>query len=369
MSIYKMVKFHTYLSGLAGFCILSIVSGCGHSGHHHEGKGKFAVTSPLKQTTTLTRDYVCQIHSIRHIELRALEKGYLEEIFVDEGQYVHKGDMLFQVVPRMYRAELDRAQAEYDAAKIEYENTEKLKQKNIVATSELNLAKAKLDKAQAELSLAEVHLDFTKIKAPFNGITGRLHVREGSLIEEGELLSTLSDNDEMWVYFNVPEVEYLEYKNDPRHEHDADVKLLMANNQPYARKGKITAIEADFNNETGNIAFRATFPNPDKLLRHGQTGTVLLETPVHDAMLIPQKATFEILDKRYVYTVDKDNKIVSKQISVVAELPDVFVVGDELSEKDTILLEGLRKVRDGDTITPRKEKPAAVLASLRVYAE
>ncbi|MCB0330726.1 MAG: efflux RND transporter periplasmic adaptor subunit [Bdellovibrionales bacterium] len=354
---------------LVGICALLIQSGCSPRETHHEEALKLQVTSPLRENTSITRPYVSQIRSIQHIELRALEKGYVQEVFMDEGQVVKEGQMLFQIMPQMYNAELNKAHAEFEFAEIEYENTERLKKDNVIAPSELNLAKAKLDQAQAELALAQVHVDFTKVQAPFNGISGRLHVRKGSLVEEGELLTTLSDNSSMWVYFNMPEAEYLEFQRRVGTNHETEVELMMANHELYQHPGKITAIEADFNNETGNIAFRATFPNPEGILRHGQTGTVLLKTPLDDALLIPQKATFEILDKRYVFVVDKRNKIRSKPISVVAEMPDLFAIGDELSEKNTILLEGLRKVRDGDSIVPDIKEPKAVLASLKVYAE
>ena len=137
--------------------------------------------------------------------MKALEKGYLQNVYVDEGKMVRKGQLLFQIMPLIYQAEMKKAQAEVEFVEIEYINTKKLADSNIVSSSELALAKAHLDKAKAELSLAQVHLGFTQINAPFDGIVGRFHVRLGSLIEEGELLTTLSDNSKMWVYFNVPE--------------------------------------------------------------------------------------------------------------------------------------------------------------------
>ena len=136
----------------------------------------------------------------------------------------------------------------------------------------------------------------------------RFQVRLGSLLDEGELLTTLSDNSKMWVYFNVPEAEYLDYQTETKTKQDLKVQLLMANNKYFDQVGEIRTIEADFNNETGNIAFRATFPNPKGLLRHGETGNVVIRVPFKNALLIPQKATFEVLDKKYVYVIDEDKK-------------------------------------------------------------
>lgn len=330
---------------------------------------RFLVTSPLKKDTLVTREYVCQIRAIQHIELRALEKGYLQEIFVDEGQAVKKGQMMFKIMPLLYNAELQKAQAEANFAEIEYQNTKSLSDKNVVSPNELALAKAKLDKAKAELSLAQVHLGFTEIRAPFDGIMDHFQVRLGSLVDEGDLLTTLSDNSEMWVYFNVPEAEYLNYKSHTDAENLKKVNLLMANNEMFKYPGVVKTIEADFNNETGNIAFRATFPNPDKLLRHGETGNIHMALPLKDALIIPQKATFEVLEKRYVFVVGKDNVVKQREITVGSELPDIYIIKDGLSQDDRIILEGIRKVSDGDKITYEYKDPKEVLPQLKVYVE
>jgi membrane fusion protein (multidrug efflux system) len=319
--------------------------------------------------TTITEDYVCQISSIHHIELRTQERGYLQKIYVDEGQSVKKGQLLFQIMPRLYEAELQKAKAEVNFTEIEYQNTKSLADRNIVAPNELAMAKAKFDKAQAELALAQVHLEFTQVRAPFDGIIDRFHVRPGSLVDEGELLSNLSDNSKMWVYYNVPEAEYLDYKSEVQSDEAVTVNLLMANNKLFEYPGVVETIEADFNNETGNIAFRATFPNPKGLLRHGETGNVLMHVPLKNALLIPQKSTFEVLDKRYVFVIDEDNVVRSREISIAAEMPHLFAVQDGLDVNDKILLEGLRLVRENDEIGYEFVKPDSAISHLDLYAE
>lgn len=354
------------------FISLSVLlcnTSCKRGHEQKEEEVKFLVTSSLKKDTMITRDYVCQIHAIQHIEMRALEKGYLEKIYVDEGQFVKKGDMMFKIMPLIYNAELQKAQAEADFAEIEYQNTKQLSEKNVVSPNELALMKAKLDKAKAELSMAQIHLQFTDIRAPFDGIMDHFQVRLGSLIDEGDLLTTLSDNSEMWVYFNVPELEYLNYKSHTTEENLLKVNLLMANNQLFKYQGQVSAIEADFNNETGNIAFRATFPNPDKLLRHGETGNIQMGIPIKDAIIIPQKATYEILEKKYVFVVDKSDVVHSREIVIASEMPDIYIIKEGLKENEKILLEGIRKVKDGDKITFTYEDPKTVLPKLRVYVE
>jgi membrane fusion protein, multidrug efflux system len=353
----------------ASLSALISFTGCSSTHEEHEEGVRFLVTNPLKKDTVITKDYVCQIRSIQHIELRALERGYLEKIFVDEGQLVKKGQRMFQIMPMLYQAELQKAEAEANFAQIEYQNTKQLADSNVVSPNELRMAKAKFDKAKAELALAQTHLNFTQIKAPFDGIMDRFQARLGSLVDEGDLLTTLSDNRKMWVYFNVPEAEYLDYQTKAKKDSVMKVELIMANNKLFDHPGFVETIEADFNNETGNISFRATFPNPKGLLRHGETGNIQIKDPVKNALLIPQKATFEVLEKKYVYVVDKDNVVKSREITVAAELPHIFVVKNGLKETDKILLEGLRQVRENEKIEFKLAQPDSVISHLDLYAE
>jgi membrane fusion protein (multidrug efflux system) len=273
-------------------------------------------------------------------------------------------------MPKLYEAEMQRAKAEADFAQIEYKNTKQLADKNVVAPNELAMAKAKYEKAKAELALTNVHLGFTEIRAPFDGIIDRFHVRLGSLVDEGDLLTELSDNSKMWVYYNVPEAEYLDYQAKFKDANGkAKVNLMMANNKKFDYPGIVETIEADFNNETGNIAFRATFPNPKSLLRHGETGNIEMMQPYKNALIIPQKATFEVLEKKYVYVLDKNNEIKSREITIAAELPHIFIIKDGLSVDDKILLEGLRLVKENEKIAYKLEKPEYVLSHLELYAE
>ncbi|SDI67901.1 membrane fusion protein, multidrug efflux system [Chryseobacterium taeanense] len=328
----------------------------------------FNVTSPLVKDTLIDKEYVAQIRSINHIELRAQEKGYIQSIYVDEGQFVHKGQLLFKIMPNLYESDVNRAKAEAKYAEIEYQNTKNLSDKDIVAPQEMAMAKARYEKAKAELSSTNTHLQFTEIRAPFSGIVGKLHVRKGSLVDDGELITELSDNSKMWVYFNVPEAEYLnqmsDHKNDPLH-----VRLKMANGKEFSQDGIVETIESDFNNETGNIAYRATFPNPQGLLRYGETGNILITSPYPDAVMIPQKATFEELEKKYVYVITKDNKVKAREIKIAAELPHIYVVASGLRKDERILLDGLRLVQENQKITSKYQKPEKVMSNLDLYAE
>ncbi|WP_026705190.1 efflux RND transporter periplasmic adaptor subunit [Flavobacterium soli] len=354
---------------LMSLSVLLLTASCKTEHKEHEKEEQFLVTNPIRKDTVVTKDYVSQIQASRHIELRALERGYLQKIFVDEGQFVKQGQILFQIMPKLYEAEMEKAKAEASFAEIEYKNTKRLAENNVVAPNELAMAKAKLDKAKAELSLTKVHLEFTQVRAPFDGIIDRFNVRLGSLVEEGDLLTNLSDNSKMWVYYNVPEAEYLDFRQNQKSDSKPVVKLLMANNQYFENSGIVETIEADFNSENGNIQFRATFPNPKGLLRHGETGNIHVTIPLKNTLLIPQKATFEVLDKKYVFVIDKNNTVQSREVTIEAEMPHLFAIKAGLSENDKILLEGLRLVKEKEKIKYKLVAPQTVLSNLELYAE
>lgn len=192
----------------------------------------------------------------------------------------------------------------------------------------------------------------------------------GSLVKEGDELTTLSDNSLMWVYFNVPEARYLEYMSSTKEEKAGQkIELVLANSRKFPQNGKIGAIEAKFNNETGNIPFRAGLPNPDRILRHGMTGNILIHRTMKNAIVIPQRATFEILAKVYVFVVDKDNVVRRREIVVQNEMEDVFVIGSGIGVDDKIVFEGVRQVRDGDKVEFEFKAPEEILGNQKDHAE
>jgi membrane fusion protein (multidrug efflux system) len=347
-----------------------LVAGCkAHPEGASEPEARVLASHPLRQDVSVTREYVCQVKASRHIDVRALERGYIERVAVTEGQTVNGGQLMFKIQPLTYQAELQRASAEVAAARVEYENTKQLADGNVVSASELALAEARYRKAQAEEQLAAAHLGFTEIKAPFTGLMDRLQVREGSLVEEGEFLTTLADNRHMWVYFNVPEAEYLDYAGKPAGQRNQPVRLKLANGRLFPEQGQVTVIEADFNSDTGTIPFRADFPNPDGLLRHGQTCSVLMETPVPGALLLPQKSTFEVLDHKYAFVVGKDGTASQRRIEVREGLEDLYIVDRGLAEDDVVVIEGLRQVRDGGHVDADLVPAGQAFANLKLPAE
>ena len=354
---------------LVGIYAILCLSSCNTRKEEKEETVRFTVTNPVVIDTSFTKKYVSQIRSVRNIEIRAQEKGYLQNIYVDEGQFVNAGQVMFRIMPKMYEAELLKAQSEAKAAEIELLNSKTLSEKNIVSKSEQALAQAKLEQARAEVAIAKLHLSFTEIRAPFAGTIDRIPKKLGSLIDEGELLTSLSDNSKMFAYFNVSEPEYIDYQHHVKDRGDSTVGLLLANGEELKYKGKVEVIESEFDPETGNIAFRASFPNADKLLKNGETGQVLMTVPMKNALIIPQKATYEIQDKKYVFVVGKDNVIRSKEITIKGEMPDLYIVKSGIKVNDKILFDGIQKENENDKIKYYYLDPKKVLSSLRLKAE
>jgi len=361
-----------------------VVIGCGsdraHDREHETADHPIVVTSAARRDVPTTQTYVCQIHSRRHIELRALQGGYLQEIHVQEGQSVEQGQLLFKILPVVYQARLETDRAKLQLAEITLQNTQKLFEQKVVSDQELAMATAERDRARAEFDLASAEYGFTNIVAPFDGIVDRQYMQQGSLVEEGDILTTVSDNGLMWVYFNVPEANYLRYKslpdaNDPEssqrlHLSGATIELRLANGEIFEQNaGDTVTVESDFDNKTGNIQFRADFPNPDRLLRHGQTGTLLINETLRGGLVIPQRATFEILDRQYVYVVGPDGVAHQREITVAHELEDIFVVGSGLDESDRFVLEGVRQVRDGQPLEFEVRSPEVALSNMKWHAE
>lgn len=366
------------------FCVA--IAACGPE-RKTDTQQKLPVTELIAKDTVLHREYVADINAFRNVEIRARVQGYLDYIYVDEGQEVKQGQLLFRINDQEYRAAYTQAKAnlrsiEADAKAIELElhQVKLLVEKDIISRTELEMAQAKLaavraktEEARSSLSNAEIRLSHTQIKAPFDGVIDRLPFKMGSLIDEGSLLTTVSDVDAFYSYFNVSEKEYLEYiKKKLNHKKENDeVELILADGTLYAHKGKIETMEGEFEASTGNIAFRAKFPNPQKLIKHGASGRVRLTNTVQNALFVPQKATMEIQDKTYVFVVDGKNTVKMQSFTPKLRFSHFYIVETGLKPGDKVVYEGIQNIRNGMSITPAylpldslilitEQKPAAV---------
>jgi membrane fusion protein (multidrug efflux system) len=328
--------------------------------------------------TTYNKEYVAEIQSIQNVELRAKFKGFIDKIYVDEGQTVQAGQTLFTLNNSEYKLEILKTQAQQKAAiselkqaEVELKNTKTLVEKNIVSASELSMMKAKvealqanIDEANANIATAKLNLSFTNIKAPFTGVINRIPNKLGSLVEEGTLLTTISNNKEVFAYFNVSEREFLDFKENNEADKNTSVSLLLANNKLLAQNGKIETILSELDNSSGTIDFRARFSNPNNLLKHGSSAKVVLPVVVKNAIIIPQKTTFEVQDKLYVFVVDANNKVAQREITIVSRMPNLYVVESGLTANDKIIYEGIQNVKQGMKIVPQDVSFKKVITQL-----
>ncbi|WP_439504720.1 efflux RND transporter periplasmic adaptor subunit [Sediminibacterium sp.] len=328
------------------------------------------VVEVVQKDTILQTDYVADIQAVKNVEVRARVQGFLEKIFVDEGHEVKKGQPMFQINDLEYKTELAKAKAavssamaEAKAAELELGRTKILVEKNVIAKTEyelavskVNAAKAKIDEALSAQTSAETKLSYTFIRAPFDGIIDRIPLKMGSLIDPGALLTTISDVHNVFAYFNISENEYLQYRKSVIKglKEDRPVNLLLADGTQYGYSGKIETSDGEFNENTGAIAFRARFPNPNKLLKHGASGKARLTTAVDNAIIIPQKATFEIQDKTFVFIVDKDNIIQTRAFKPGRRVAQYYIVEAGLKPGENIVYEGVQSIRQGAKIKPVK---------------
>lgn len=328
------------------------------------------MTVPVMDVS-IPRGYVCDIHAVQYVEVHARVQGYLEAIYVDEGEFVKKGQPLFRISSNEYRemvtkaeANLQRAIAEAKTKSLEVDRIKLMVDKKIISATELEVAKAKkqaaesgIEEAKSVLQNARINLDYTHIRAPFDGFIDRIPFKIGSLINSGTLLTSVSNIDEVFGYFRVSEADYLQFFNKEFHKGNLrnqlyKVALTLADGSIYPYEGKIETMEGDFDRQTGTIAFRARFPNPDKLLKHGSSGKILMQRKFEDAVLVPQKSTFAIQDKNYVFILDHKNIARARSFHAVDQYDQYFIATD-LKKGDRIIVEGIQQLKDGVPIKPK----------------
>jgi RND family efflux transporter MFP subunit len=343
------------------------ITGCSSAASPIESNPeKFQVINPTILDTVYTNEYVAEIQSVQNVEIRARVKGFIENIYVDEGKSVQAGQVIFTLSSREFKedllqanAQLKSAVAELKSAEVAMKNTKILVDKNIIAKSELELAQAKkealaakIEETKSAIAVAQLNLSFTQVKAPFTGVINRIPNKTGSLVEEGTLLTTISNNKEVFAYFNVSEKEYLDFAKQKELGRPQAVSLQMADGDLFPHKGTVETTENEIDKSTGSLAFRARFANPQQVLKHGSTAKVLMNKEVKNVLAVPQKSTFEVQDKINVYVVDANNVVRIKSFVPKLRLPHLFIVESGLDKEDKIIYEGVQLVKEGEKVVP-----------------
>lgn len=320
--------------------------------------------------TVLYTDYVADIQAVKNVEVRSRLQGFLESIYVDEGAAVKKGQILFKINDEEYRADVSKAQAALNSAiadaktvSVESKRVKTLVDKNIISKTDLevaeaglNAAEARVEEARSVLQHAQTRLSYTNVKSPFNGRIDRIPLKVGSLVSEGSLLTSISDLQEVYAYFDISETEYLlsiAGKQTSDSIFSRPVNLLLANGEEYPYKGKLEMAESEFEATTGSISLRVKFSNPERILKHGSTGKIQLPTDLKGALIVPQKAVFEIQDHTYVYLLGDSSKVKMKSFDAGSRFGYFYLVEGGLNAKDKIVYEGTQALKDGDRVLPR----------------
>jgi membrane fusion protein (multidrug efflux system) len=332
-----------------------------------------AVTS-VPATTYL--EYSASLEGSKDIEIRPQVDGYIDRIYVDEGAYVRKGQVLFHINDRPYREQLNNARAAVAAARanlataeINVSRLKPLVESGIIsdvqlktAQSNYNAALANVSQAQAAVSSAQINLGYATIKAPANGYIGRIPLKTGSLVgmSTPEPLTVLSEVRDVYAYFSLSESDFIQFKNqysgntiEEKIKQLPPVELILADGTVYPKQGRVQTVSGQFNNTTGAISFRAIFENTDGILRSGNTGKVRLSKTLSSAIAVPQEATYEMQDRTFVFVVADSNKVVSTPITIAEKTGNYYLVENGVKAGDKIVYSGLDRLQDGAVIQPQ----------------
>lgn len=330
------------------------------------------VVEVARTSAHTTAQYPASIEGVTDVEIRPQVTGTLEEIYVDEGTYVKKGQVLLKINELSYRealhsalASLNASQAELLQSEMEIEKLTPLVENQVISPYQLKTAKAskqiaaaRMDQAKTLVRTAEINLGYTTIKAPVNGYLGRLPKKQGSIVSPSDVspLTTLSDVHRVHVYFALGEQDFFRFKKQasPPGAQTDDLSLFLADGQEYPEKGKIDMISGQFDQGTGTITLRATFPNTKAILRSGNTGKIQLSFPHENIILVPQQATIEVQDKVFVFLVNKENAVTRQPIEIIGKSGNNYLVTKGLSPGNRIVLKGFDYLADGTVIKPEK---------------
>jgi len=381
--------FNSLLS-ISGFLLLVSASSCQNS------SGNTISTPPAQALPVITvnnlpattyQEYSATLEGSQNVEIRPQVDGYIDKILVDEGAYVQKGTVLFRINDRVYREQLNNARAVLAAAKANLANADinvskltPLVRENVVSDVQLKAAQAMYDAAKASVAQAEagvqnasINLGYTAVTAPSEGYVGRIPFKTGSLVGlmTTEPLTVLSSVNNIRAYFSFSEKDFMEFKQkfagesvEQKIKQMPEVELVLADGSIYAQKGKVEIVSGQFDNSKGTISFRASFPNANGLLRSGNSGRIRIPDAASSVLVIPKEATFELQDKIFVFTVGKNNTVLSKPVIVANATGNYYLLKSGLEPGEKIVYSGLDRLKDGAPIQPQ---PLAIDSLLKVH--
>ena len=374
---------------LLGLVLGVSMTSCGkkdQQGQQQQAAPQIGFITVTKSSADLESVYPATIKGQKDVQIRPQVSGFITKVCVDEGQQVSAGQVLFVIDQVQYEAAVNQckasvaaAQQQVNSAQITANNKKKLFEKNVIsdyenqlAQNDLAAAKAQLAQARAALVNAEKNLSYTVVKAPSAGYVGSIPNREGSLASpSGQALTTISDNAQVYAYFSLNEKQILELTHNGAQSLEAGIRQLppvqfkLADGTVYAKPGRVSTVSGVLDSSTGSAQVRALFPNENGMLHSGATGEVLIPSNSQNVILVPQKATYEVQDIKYVYVVGDSSKAVSKPITVLPENDGVnYVVTKGLNVGDVVVTEGVgTQVKEGTVIQPKSAAAAKAAAA------
>ena len=357
---------------LVAFVATVLMSCGGGGGRPTFGDNEYPVEAVATQSAAMQSTYPATINGIQDVEIRPKVQGFLTQINVTEGQTVSAGQVLFVIDNETYQAQVRQAQAAVNTtqsavntAKLTFDNTKQLHKNRVVGDYELQTAEnsflsaqAQLAQAQAALASAKEALSFCYVKSPAAGVVGTLPFKKGALVSASNVLTHVSDISKMEVYFSMTEKDMLTMSQDEgglRGAIDAfpPVKLQLADGNIYAHEGKVVAMSGVIDRSTGSVQLKAHFPNPEKLLKSGGSGTIIIPRSADAAIVIPQRVVMEVQNKKFVYVLKDSNRVAYTEITVNPQNDGVnYIVTSGLNVGDKYVTNGITKLSDNMEIVP-----------------
>ncbi len=380
--IVKKHLLYSFYIALATSIIAACSSGKTEESDNLSNAIALPVASIDTSTATIVNSYHGKIEGKINVEVRPQIEGQLQDIYVDEGDFVEKGQTLFKIDPSAYQEKLNNmianenvAKAKLENANLEVERLKPLVENDVIsevklksAQSDYEVAKASLAQATAEVRSAEIDKEYTLIKAPVSGYIARIPKRVGNLVSESDSdpLTYLSDVEEVYIYFTMSESDFLYYTKKKAKQDSIrgninnlrdnfkfpKVTLVLADGSEYDEKGTVDAISGQVDRSTGSVSLRATFPNQKNMLRTGSTGTLKISETLEGVIQVPQIATSDLQDKTFVYVLDEENKVRKQNIVIDDKSKDQYIIKEGLKIGDKVVLSGFDKLTDGSKITP-----------------
>lgn len=342
-----------------------LMASCGHKQQQAAGMATGPMPLPVIQipadSVTGLTSYPVRIQGIVNSDVRAKVSGYITKVLVDEGERVHKGQMLFRLETQTLTQNANAAKASVQAAQVGVDQLKPLVEKGIISKVQLETAQAKLSQAKANYESIVANIGYAHIKSPISGIVGAIPYREGSLVSPSspQPLTTVSNTSEVYAYFAMNETDYLDFllqtegkTLEEKIDHFPPVELRLANGEIYQQKGKIETVTGQVDPTTGTVSFRAEFPNPGHLLANGSSAEILIPKHYKNVAVVPELSTYERQGKTYVYKVQGDTLATPVIIAETDRVDNLIVVKSGLRPGDKIIAKGTGKLRGSTPVKP-----------------